>query len=103
LLKAYIEAMATGRPAVANPVRGVTDAVRRRVTSLLVPVDGPAPPVDALRMLDANPFLRTRLEEAGGEGSRMKLNAEIVIENLPAFCEKHVDFSLAVASERADG
>ena len=82
-----IEAMAAARPVIATPVGGVTDAVTHGVTGILVPVDDPAPLVDALRMLEADSLLRTRLGEAGREAARMKFRQEIVIEKLSVLYE----------------
>ena len=82
-----IEAMAAGRPVVATPVGGVTDAVTHGVTGLLVPVDDPAPLVDALRMLEADPLLRIRLGEASREAVRVKFGQETVIEKLTMLYE----------------
>jgi glycosyltransferase involved in cell wall biosynthesis len=97
-----IEAMAAGRPVVATPVGGVTDAVTHGVTGILVPVDDPAPLVDAVRMLEADSGLRTRLGEAGREVVRMKFRRDIVIEKLSALYETLMDRRLAAASERAN-
>ena len=92
-----IEAMAAARPVIATPVGGVTDAVTHGVTGILVPVDDPAPLVDALRMLEADSLLRTRLGEAGREAARMKFRREIVIEKLSALYETLADHRLASA------
>jgi glycosyltransferase involved in cell wall biosynthesis len=86
-----IEAMAAARPVVATPVGGVTDAVTHGVTGILVPVDDPAPLVDALRMLEADALLRTRLGEAGREAVRLKFRQEVVIEKLSALYEMLAD------------
>ena len=82
-----IEAMAAARPVVATPVGGVADAVTHDVTGILVPVDDPAPLAGALRMLEADPLLRTRLGETGREVARMKFRQELVIEKLTALYE----------------
>jgi glycosyltransferase involved in cell wall biosynthesis len=92
-----IEAMAAARPVVATSVGGVTDAVTHGVTGILVPVDDPAPLVDALRMLEADSLLRTRLGEAGREAARMKFRQEIVIEKLSALYETLADHRSASA------
>jgi glycosyltransferase involved in cell wall biosynthesis len=86
-----IEAMAAARPVVATPVGGVTDAVTHGVTGILVPVDDPAPLVDALQVLEANSLLRTRLGEAGREVVRLKFLQEAVIERLSALYEMLAD------------
>jgi len=86
-----IEAMAAARPVVATPVGGVTDAVTHGVTGILVPVDDPAPLVDALQVLEANSLLRTRLGEAGREVVRLKFRQEAVIEKLSALYEMLAD------------
>jgi glycosyltransferase involved in cell wall biosynthesis len=83
-----IEAMAAARPVIATPVGGVTDVVEDDVTGMIVPVDDEAPLVRALRMLEADPQLRTRLGEAGREAVRTKFSQEIVIEKLAALYEK---------------
>src|SRR5438552_2185533 len=98
-----IEAMAVARPVVATPVGGVTDAVTHGVTGILVPVDNPAPLVDALRMLQADSLLRTRLGEAGREAVRIKFRQETVIENLSALYEMLADRRPAATLMRADG
>lgn len=66
---------------------GVTDAVTRGATGVLVPVDDPASLVDALRKLEADSLLRTRLGEAGREAVRLKVRQEVVIEKLTALYE----------------
>jgi glycosyltransferase involved in cell wall biosynthesis len=86
-----IEAMAAARPVVATPVGGVTDAVTHGVTGILVPVDDPAPLVDALQVLEGNSLLRTRLGEAGREVVRLKFRQEAVIEKLSALYEMLTD------------
>ncbi|MBK7235692.1 MAG: glycosyltransferase [Sterolibacteriaceae bacterium] len=83
-----IEAMAAARAVVATPVGGVTDAVTDGVTGLLVPVDDPAPIAGALRMLEADPMLRTRLGEASREAVRLKFHQSIVIEKLSTLYER---------------
>jgi len=98
-----IEAMAAARPVVATPVGGVTDAVTHGVTGILVPVDDPAPLVDALRMLEADSLLRTRLGEAGREAVRIKFRQETVIEKLSALYEMLADRRPAATLGRADG
>ena len=81
----------------------MTDAVMHGVTGILVPVDEPAPLVDALRMLEADRLLRAQLGEAGREAVRLKFRQDIVIEKLSALYETLGDCRLAAASERADG
>ena len=98
-----IEAMAAARAVVATPVGGVTDAVTHGVTGMLVPVDDPAPLVDALRRLEADPLLRARLGEAGREAVRMKFRQELVIEKLTALYEMLAGQRPAAPSGRADG
>jgi glycosyltransferase involved in cell wall biosynthesis len=98
-----IEAMAAARPVVATPVGGVTDAVTHGVTGLLVPVDDPTALVDALRILEADSLLRTRLGEAGRESVRMKFRQEPVIEKLMALYELLAGRRPAATSGRADG
>ncbi len=98
-----IEAMAAARPVVATPVGGVTDAVTHGVTGILVPVDDPAPLVDALRILEADSLLRTRLGETGRESVRTKFRQETVIKKLTALYELLADRRPAGTSGRADG
>jgi len=97
-----IEAMAVARPVVATPVGGVTDAVAHGVTGIVVPVDDPAPLVDALRMLETDSLLRTRLGEAGREAVRAKFRQEIIIEKLSALYEMLADRGPAAILRRAD-
>jgi glycosyltransferase involved in cell wall biosynthesis len=82
-----IEAMAAGRPVVATPVGGVVDAITHDVTGLLVPVNDPGPLADALRRLEADSRLRTRLGVAGREVARAKFRQETVIEKLSTLYE----------------
>ena len=98
-----IEAMAAARPVVATPVGGVTDAVTHGVTGILVPVDDPPPLAAALRVLEADSLLRTRLGEAGREAVRIKFRQETVIENLSALYEMLADRRPAATLMRADG
>ena len=98
-----IEAMAAAKPVVATPVGGVTDALTHAVTGILVPVDDPAPLVDALRTLEADSPLRTRLGKAGREVVRVKFCQEIVIEKLSALYETLADHRRVATSGRADG
>jgi glycosyltransferase involved in cell wall biosynthesis len=86
-----IEAFAAGRPVVATPVGGVMDVVKEGVTGLLVPSDDPAQLADAMRKLEADCGLRTRLGEAGRELVRNKFHKDIVIEKLSALYEKLAD------------
>ncbi len=75
-----IEAMAVARPVIATPVGGVADVVADGVTGILVPVQDPTPLVGALRMLEADLLLRTRLGEAGREAVRARYHQQMVIE-----------------------
>ncbi len=86
-----IEAMAAARPVVATPVGGVTDVVTHGVTGILVPVDDPAPLVDALRTLEADSLLCARLGEAGRGAVRTKFRQETVIEKLTTLYEMLAD------------
>ena len=95
--------MAAAEPVVATSVGGVTDALTHGVTGILVPVDSPAPLVDALRMLQADSLLRTRLGEAGREAVRIRFRQETVIENLSALYEMLADRRPAATLMRADG
>jgi glycosyltransferase involved in cell wall biosynthesis len=97
-----IEAMAAARPVVATPVGGVTDAVTHGVTGILVPID-PMALVDALRMLEADSLLRTRLGETGRESVRTKFRQETVIKKLMALYERLANRRPAATSGRADG
>lgn len=98
-----IEAMAAARPVVATPVGGVTDAVKHGVTGFLVSTDDPAPLADALRMLEADPQLRSRLGQAGCEAARMKYRQEIVIEKLSSLYETLANRRPAAMAGCADG
>lgn len=77
-----IEAMAAGRPVVATPVGGVTDAVIDGVTGLLVPLDDPAALANALSVLAGDPSLRMRLGETGRNVARGKFHQKLVIARL---------------------
>jgi glycosyltransferase involved in cell wall biosynthesis len=91
-----LEAMAAGRAVVATPVGGVTDAVLHGVTGILVPLDDPAPLANAIRTLEADLRLRTRLGEAGRDAVRMKFTQEAVVGRLTSLYE-----SLAVRRRAA--
>ncbi len=98
-----IEAMAAARPVVATPVGGVTDAVTHGITGMLVPVDDPARLADALRMLESDPQLRTRLGETAREAVRAKFRQDIVIEKVSALYEKLSGLRRAASFGRAYG
>ena len=98
-----IEAMAAARPVVATPVGGVTDAVTHGITGMLVPVDDPARLADALRMLESDPQLRSRLGETAREAVRAKYRQDIVIEKVSALYEKLSDLRRAASFGRAYG
>ena len=98
-----IEAMAAGRPVIATPVGGVTDAVTHGVTGLLVPVDDPAQLADAARQLEADPALRARLGKAGHEMVRMKFHQKAVIARLSALYETLAPRRLGASSGHVDG
>jgi glycosyltransferase involved in cell wall biosynthesis len=98
-----IEAMAAARPVVSTLVGGVTDAVTHGVTGILVPADGPAPLVDALQTLEADPLLRARLGEAGRDAVRTKFGQERVIEKLTALYEMLAGQRQTATSGRAAG
>jgi glycosyltransferase involved in cell wall biosynthesis len=98
-----IEAMAAARPVVVTPVGGVTDVVTHGVTGILVPVDDSAPLVDALRVLEADSLLRTRLGEAGRAAVGLKFRQGMVIENLMALYELLADRRAATTWGRARG
>ena len=95
--------MAAGRPVIATPVGGVTDAVTHGVTGLLVPVDDPARLADAARTLEADPGLRARLGEAGLEAARMKFHQNIVIARLSALYETLARRRFVANSGQIDG
>jgi glycosyltransferase involved in cell wall biosynthesis len=82
-----IEAMAVATPVVVSPVGGVTDAVVDGQTGMVVAIDDAAPLVGALRALEADPRLRSRLGRAGREAARSKFRQEVVIERLTALYE----------------
>lgn len=84
---AVIEAMASATAVVATPVGGVIDAVTDGVTGILVPVDDPAPLVDALQRLEGDSDLRARLGEAGRTAVAAKFSQGIVIEKLSSLYE----------------
>ncbi len=97
-----IEALAAARPVVATPVGGVSDAVTDGVTGLLVPLGDPAALAGALRMLEADPLLRTQLGEAGRETVRMKFHQDIVIEKLSSLYETLASRRLTTTGGRTD-
>ncbi len=98
-----IEALAAARPVLATPVGGVPDVVVDGETGILVPPEDPAALSGALRMLAANPPLRTRLGEAGREAVRMQFHQNIVIEKLSTLYETLANRSLLVTKGKADG
>ena len=82
-----IEAMAAARPIVSTPVGGVLDVVADGVTGIMVQIGNPDQLAAALRMLEADLKLRTRLGEAGREAVRMKFHQNTVIEKLSTLYE----------------
>jgi glycosyltransferase involved in cell wall biosynthesis len=94
--------MAAGKPVVVTSVGGVTDAVTHGISGIVVPADDPAPLVDALKTLEADPSLRIRLGEAGRKAVSMKFSQESVIEKLMSLYEMLADHRRATRSERAD-
>ena len=98
-----IEAMAASRPVVATPVGGVTDAVTHGVTGILVASDDPAPLVDALRMLEADALLCTRLGEAACRVVRTKFRQDIVIETLSSLYEALANRRSAATARHSNG
>ena len=87
-----IEALAAARPVVATPVGGVVDVVADGVTGLLVPLGDHTQLAGALRMLEADPLLRTRIGGVGREAVREKFHQEIVIGKLSALYETLADY-----------
>jgi glycosyltransferase involved in cell wall biosynthesis len=83
-----IEALAAARPVVATPVGGVVDVVTDGVTGFLVPLGDPTGLAGALRTLQSDPLLRSRLGKAGRDAVRMKFHQEIVVEKLSVLYEK---------------
>jgi glycosyltransferase involved in cell wall biosynthesis len=59
--------------------------------------------VDALRILEADSLLRTRLGETGRESVRTKFRQETVIKKLMGLYELLADRRPAATSGRADG
>jgi glycosyltransferase involved in cell wall biosynthesis len=97
-----IEAMAAAKPVLATPVGGVTDAVTHGVSGIFVPADDPAPLADALRALQADPMLRTRIGEAGRKAVRQKFSQEVVVEKLMTLYETLAHRVPASGLRRAD-
>lgn len=93
-----IEALAAARPVVATAVGGIPDVVVDGVTGLLTPLADPAPLAGALRTLEADLRLRTRLGETGRETVRSKFHEEVVIEKLSALYETLANRHLAAAT-----
>jgi len=88
-----IEAMAAGTPVIATPVGGVTDVVKDGVTGLLVPLDDPGRLADALRKLQADSELGSRLGRAALDAVRARYHRDVVINKLTLLYE-----SLAISS-----
>lgn len=71
-----LEAMRAGLPVIASDVGGVAEAVTDKVTGYLVPRDGQAELVGALRKIISNSEARVRMGEAG----RMEFEREFTFE-----------------------
>ncbi|MFC1831692.1 glycosyltransferase [Thermodesulfobacteriota bacterium] len=82
-----IEAMAAGRPVLATAVGGVVDVVKNNVTGILMPPDGVKQLTDALRQLEADPMICSRLGETGQAMVRQEFHQNVVIEKLSALYE----------------
>jgi glycosyltransferase involved in cell wall biosynthesis len=98
-----IEAMAASRPVIATPVGGVGDAVTHGVTGIIVPVDDVASLAEALRMLQADSQLRTRLGDAGRDAVRLKFRQGAVIEKLSELYEQLATRRPTESSGYSDG
>lgn len=83
--------MAAGKPVVATPVGGVSDAVTDGLTGILVPLDDPVALAGALRRIEADSLLHARLGEKGREAARLKFHQSIVIEKLSECYEMLAD------------
>ena len=79
--------MASARPVVATAVGGVVDVVKNNETGILLPPDGEMQLTEALRLLEADPLLRARLEKAGQTMVRGSFHQKVVIEKLSALYE----------------
>jgi glycosyltransferase involved in cell wall biosynthesis len=77
-----IEAMAAARPVIATPVGGVLDVVQEGQTGLLVPTDQPERLAHAIRTLQEDPALYTRLARAGERLARERFHQDVVITRL---------------------
>ncbi len=75
-----IEAMLTGLPVVATDIRGPREQVVHGVTGLLVPPATVTPLAEALRLLLADPALRTRMGEAGRARALLHYTEAEVVE-----------------------
>ena len=98
-----IEALAAARPVVATPVGGVPDVITDGVTGLLSPLGDPTAFACALRTLESDPQLRTRLGEAGSALAHTDFNQELVIEKLSSLYETLANRNLVAAKGRTGG
>jgi len=77
-----IEAMAAARPVVATPVGGVTDVVSHGETGLIVSSVEPASLAEAIRLLESDQALASRLGENGRIRIKKNYMQEVVIGRL---------------------
>jgi glycosyltransferase involved in cell wall biosynthesis len=92
-----IEAMAAARPVVATSVGGVPDAIVEGETGLLVPSQDLARLVEALRLLESDSSLRSRLGNAARESARSRFHKRVVIEKLSRIYESLADYDVVPA------
>ena len=79
-----IEALATGRPAVATDVGGVRSVVKHDVTGLLVPPGRPAAVAEELRKLQGAPSLRSEMGIKGREDVRSRYSKDRLVADIDA-------------------
>ena len=77
-----IEALATGLPAVASAVGGISDVVRDGETGLLVPAGDPGALAGALGRLLADPETRRRMGAAAAADARRRFSHEDYVEGM---------------------
>jgi glycosyltransferase involved in cell wall biosynthesis len=75
-----LEAMALGRPTVATRVGGVSEAVGKEETGLLVPPNNDSAFAAALLKLVTDPELRLRLGETGRQRHRERFDIDRMVE-----------------------
>jgi glycosyltransferase involved in cell wall biosynthesis len=82
-----LEAMAAGRPTIATPVGGITDALKDGVNGLLFPAGDAAALASRMEQLAGSPPLREELGEAGRTVARADYAAGPVLERLTTLYE----------------